>query len=62
MMPQKPFLEGSSKKIQAFLKKQKIISNKQPNLPPKRTRKRTTNKFKVSRRKEMINIRKELNK
>ena len=41
--------------IQAFLKKQ--VSNKQPNLPPKRVRKRTKKTPKVSRRKEIIKVR-----
>ena len=43
--------------IQTFLKKQE---KSQPNLPPKRTRKRT-NKPKVSRRKEIIQIREDIN-
>ena len=47
--------------MQAFLKKTRKISNKQPNLPPKRIRKRRT-KPKVSRRKEIIKIREEVNK
>ena len=47
--------------MQAFLKKTRKISNKQPNLPPKRIRKRRT-KPKVSRRKEIIKIREEINK
>ena len=37
------------------------ISNKQPNLTPKVTRGRTTNKPKVSRRREIIKIRAEIN-
>ena len=37
------------------------ISNKQPNLPLKGTRKRTTNKPKVSRRKEIIKSGAEIN-
>ena len=54
-------LRGKFISIQAFLKKQnktkQKISNKQPNLPPKRIRKRRTNKPKVSKRKEIIKIR-----
>ena len=38
------------------------IPNKPPNLPPKRIRKRRTNKTKVSGRKEIIKIREEMNK
>ena len=38
------------------------ISNKQINLLPKRIRKRRPNKSKVSRRKEIIKIREELNR
>ena len=37
------------------------ISNKQPNLTPKAIRERRTKKTKVSRRKEIINIRSEIN-
>ena len=40
--------------------KTRKISNKQPNLPPKRIRKRRT-KLKFSRKKEIIKIREELN-
>ena len=42
-------------------KSKKKISNKQPNLPPKRIRKRRT-KSTVSRRKAIIKIREEINK
>ena len=41
--------------------KTRKISNKQPNLPPKRIRKRKT-KVKVNKRKEIIKIRQEMNK
>ena len=37
------------------------ISNKQPNITPKATRERRAKKPKVSRRKEIINIRSEIN-
>ena len=37
------------------------ISNKQPNLTPKATRERRRKKTKVSRRKEIIKIRSEIN-
>ena len=37
------------------------ISNKQPNLPPKAIRQRRTKNPKVSRRKEIIKIRSEIN-
>ena len=37
------------------------ISNKQPNLAPKAIRERRTKKTKVSRRKEIIKIRSEIN-
>ena len=37
------------------------ISNKQHNITPKGTRKRRTNKIKVSRRKEIIKIKAEIN-
>ena len=37
------------------------ISNKQPNLTPKANRERRTKKHKVSRRKEIIKIRSEIN-
>ena len=54
--------------IQAYLKekKKRAISNKQPNLIPKATRKRKTNNNnnktpKVSRKKEIIKIREEIN-
>ena len=43
-------------------KKKRKISNKQPKLPPKRNSKRRTNKTSVSRRKEIIKIREEINK
>ena len=43
-MQQKAFLRGKFILIQAFLKKTRKISNKQPNLPLKRIRKRRTNK------------------
>ena len=46
--------------IWAFFKKQQKISNKQPNPPPKRIRKEQT-KPQVIRRKEIINIREEIN-
>ena len=39
----------------------KNISNKQPNLTPKATRERRTKKYEVSRRKEIIKIRAEIN-
>ena len=49
--------------IQFYLKKQEKISNKQPNLTPKTIRERRTKKKnpKVSRRKEIIKIRSEIN-
>ena len=46
--------------LQAFLRKQEKY-HKKPNLPPIIIRKRTT-KSKVSRRKEIIKIREEINK
>ena len=42
--------------------KTRKISNKQPNLLPKRIRRRRTKKPKCSRRKEIIKIREEINK
>ena len=46
---------------QAFLKKEKKISNQQPKIPPKRIKENQT-KPKVSRRKEIIMIREEISK
>ena len=45
-----------------FPQKKRKISNTQPNIPHKRIRNRRTNKPKVSRRKEIIKIREEINK
>ena len=42
--------------------KRRKILNKQPNLSPKRIRKRRANKTKVGRRQEIIKIREEINK
>ena len=42
--------------------KTRKISNKQPNLPPKRSRKNKQTKPKVSTRKEIIKIREEISK
>ena len=42
--------------------KRRKISNQQLNLPPKRTEKEEQTKRKVSRRKEIIKIREEINK
>ena len=57
----KAVLRGKFIAIQAFVKKTRKISSKQPNLPPKRIRKRITIP-KVSRKKEIIKIRVEINK
>ena len=57
----KAVLRGKFIAIQSYLKKQET-SNKQPNLTPKATRERRTKKPKVSRRKEIIKIRSEMNK
>ena len=60
----KAILRGKFIAIQAFLKKTRKISNKQLNLPPKRIRKRRTNKTIISfhQRKEIIKIREEINR
>ena len=44
-----------------FPQETRNISNKQPNLIPKATRERIINRIKVSRRKEIIKIRVEIN-
>ena len=49
---------GKVIEIQAFLKKQEKKNPKQPNLPPKRIRKRTNTTY--SQKKELIKIRKEI--
>ena len=56
----KAVFRGKFLAIQSFLKKEKKISNQQPNLPPKRIRKTKT---KVSRKKKkIIKISKEINR
>ena len=57
----KAVLRGKFIAIQSYLKKQGNFSNKQSNLTPKETRERRTTKPKVSRRKEIIKIRAEIN-
>ena len=58
----KAVLRGKFIAIQSYLKK-KTISNKQANHTPKAIRERRTKKTpKVSRRKEIIKIRSEINK
>ena len=56
----KAVLKGKLRAIQSYLKKQKI-SNKQAKLTPKAIRERRRKKLKVSKRKEIINIRSEIN-
>ena len=60
-MQQKQFLEGSSEWYMPSSKNRKI-SNKQPNLHIKALEKEEQTKPKVSRRKEIIKIREEINK
>ena len=56
----KAVFRGKFLAIQSFLKKEKKISNQQPNLPPKRIRKTKT---KLSRKeKKIIKISKEINR
>ena len=58
----KVILRGRFIAIQSHLKKTRKISNKQSNLIPKATRERITKKTQsVSRRKEIIKIRAEIN-
>ena len=42
--------------------KTRKVSNKQPNLPPKKSEREETTKLKGSRRKEIMKIREEINK
>ena len=57
----KAVLRGKFIATQSYLKKTRKTSNKQPNLTPKASRERRTKNPKVSRRKEIIKIRTEIN-
>ena len=57
----KALLRGKYTALSAYIKKSRKITNQQPNITPQGTRETRTNQNRSYRRKEIANIRAELN-